>query len=919
MCRRIVVLWISLVLLLSFVVLIIDIPQSVRANIVYVGGGGPQNHTTIQDGINASNDGDTVFVYSGIYNERVIVNKTINLIGEDKDTTIIDGVGGITVVSIVVNWVNISGFTICKGDVGLRIIANNVTVENCIFNESRIGLLVTPEIFYDDFRMDKGWTGYGSPAQWERGPAQSGGGDPGFDHSDSEDNYIVGNNISGCYQKNIVGTQWLTSPQIDCSGIYNVKFSFWRWLGVEDHWDDAYIDVYDGSSWQQIWDGSGTLDTNWTLQEFDVSSYADNNPLFRVRFGLGPTDFIFNYCGWNIDDVKIIGTPIRAVYNNIQNNIFESNEENGIYLQNSNLNRLENNTIFNNGNGIYLDSTSPKNIIIGNNASNNEYGISIRSNFNTIEGNNVSFNECGIYLASSLGNILTKNIMIKNGLFIEGPILEHWNTHNIDTSNTVNGKSLYYWKNQTAGSVPIDAGQIILANCTNTNIIGSEPTNGTVGIELGFSPSNNLILNNASSNNWYGIYLYRSDANTLQANPVSWNNLSGIHLGYSSVNTVIFNAMVKDGIWIEGNLKEHWNTHDIETSNTVNGKPVCYMKDQMGSVVPAGAGQIILGNCTDIIIENQELNNGTVGIELGFSSSNNIIRNNISGNRFGIYLYRSDYNNITQNNLSSNYRYGVSLHNSTENSIFHNNFMNNMNQAEDDRSSNYWDDGYPLGGNYWSDYTGVDFYKGPSQKILGSDGFGDTNYSIDSDSIDNYPLMEPYIYSSFENYTILNPGWNLISIPLIQNNQNLTKVLEMIDSYYDAVQWWDVTDRDSWKHHKVGKPYGNDLFELNESMGFWVYITQNEDTIFLHNGTQPVKNQTIKLHPGWNLVGYPSKTSYNRTEGLNNLTFGSEVDAVWTYNSTNQKWKEITASDYFEVGRGYWIHSKVTKVWNVPL
>jgi hypothetical protein len=56
-------------------------------------------------------------------------------------------------------------------------------------------------------------------------------------------------------------------------------------------------------------------------------------------------------------------------------------------------------------------------------------------------------------------------------------------------------------------------------------------------------------------------------------------------------------------------------------------------------------------------------------------------------------------------------------------------------------SVNAWDDGYPSGGNYWSDYTGVDLRKGPYQNETGSDGIGDTPYSIDSDNADRYPLM----------------------------------------------------------------------------------------------------------------------------------------------------------------------------------
>jgi nitrous oxidase accessory protein NosD len=57
---------------------------------------------------------------------------------------------------------------------------------------------------------------------------------------------------------------------------------------------------------------------------------------------------------------------------------------------------------------------------------------------------------------------------------------------------------------------------------------------------------------------------------------------------------------------------------------------------------------------------------------------------------------------------------------------------------------NTWDDGYPSGGNYWSNYTGIDEYSGPSQNETGSDGIGDTPYVIDENNTDRYPLMAPF-------------------------------------------------------------------------------------------------------------------------------------------------------------------------------
>ena len=83
-------------------------------NILYVGGIGEGNYTKIQDAIDDASEGDTVFVYddSSPYYENVVVDKSINLIGEDKNTTVIDGMKYETVVSVQANKVYISEFTI---------------------------------------------------------------------------------------------------------------------------------------------------------------------------------------------------------------------------------------------------------------------------------------------------------------------------------------------------------------------------------------------------------------------------------------------------------------------------------------------------------------------------------------------------------------------------------------------------------------------------------------------------------------------------------------------------------------------------------------------------------------------------------------------------------------------------------------
>jgi parallel beta-helix repeat protein len=88
---------------------------NVSGNTLYVGGSGEGNYTFIQDAIDNASDDDTVFVYaySSPYYENLIINKSINLIGEDKDTTVIDGNHNYgEVVYITADRVNINTFTI---------------------------------------------------------------------------------------------------------------------------------------------------------------------------------------------------------------------------------------------------------------------------------------------------------------------------------------------------------------------------------------------------------------------------------------------------------------------------------------------------------------------------------------------------------------------------------------------------------------------------------------------------------------------------------------------------------------------------------------------------------------------------------------------------------------------------------------
>ena len=146
-------------------------------------------------------------------------------------------------------------------------------------------------------------------------------------------------------------------------------------------------------------------------------------------------------------------------------------------------------------------------------------------------------------------------------------------------------------------------------------------------------------------------------------------------------------------------------------------------------------------------ISGNNITNNDRGIKLSYSDNNSIPGNNIANNGDGIELELSSGNSVSGNNITANNNYGIYLYylHSSDNIIYHNNFINNVyDQVYSGVSVNVWDDGYPSGGNYWSDYTGVDVKSGPNQDLLGSDSIGDTPYVIDENNTDYYPLMNPW-------------------------------------------------------------------------------------------------------------------------------------------------------------------------------
>ena len=239
---------------------------------------------------------------------------------------------------------------------------------------------------------------------------------------------------------------------------------------------------------------------------------------------------------------------------------------------------------------------------------------------------------------------------------------------------------------------------VIIKNCTITNF--------SYGIHAGSWPLdivlNNIISKNKIFNNYVGIRVYGS-SNTVKENIIENNSEYGLMVGWAS-NSII------NGNSISNNL--------------------------IGGIYLLGSSNIISGNSIK--------NNGYYGVNVFLLSSNNTIsENSILNNWAGIYLAVSSNNIISKNNISNN-DHGIRVEFSSNNRIYHNNFVGNTNQVSFYYGyifPNIWDNDYPEGGNYWSDYTGVDEKSGPDQDQAGSDGIGDTPYTFYGGQ-DRYPFIK---------------------------------------------------------------------------------------------------------------------------------------------------------------------------------
>ena len=439
---------------------------------------------------------------------------------------------------------------------------------------------------------------------------------------------------------------------------------------------------------------------------------------------------------------------------------------------------------------VTADNVKVDSFTIQNGGKDNVGILLFGANANTINNTVILNNTFGIFLGFSPQTTARNNAIINNtynfGLYLYDESIMDF-IQDIDSSNTVNGKSIYYLVNQRNNNVPTDAGYVAVVNSTNIMVKDTNLTANSEGVLFAYTVDSSIQNVNASDNG-VGIYLYESMNNTVTDTSLR-NNEEGIYLASSNNNTVAFSTLSNNSFGLDmvtsynneaSNVEALNNTYgvlleisgnnslsscnmtsnqfnfgvigtrlvdlvnDVDTSNTVDGKPVYYWINQIDKQVPEDAGYAAVVNSVNITVAQLNITKNVQGILFAFTTNSTVRENSVAENdQDGIVLYSSDRNRVSANNLVANGR-GIEMIGSSNNTIYHNNFMGGNVEALCYNSTNLWDNGYPSGGNYWVNHAGVDLCKGAYQNETGIDGIGDTENFIDGSNIDHYPLMKPY-------------------------------------------------------------------------------------------------------------------------------------------------------------------------------
>jgi len=275
-------------------------------------------------------------------------------------------------------------------------------------------------------------------------------------------------------------------------------------------------------------------------------------------------------------------------------------EGSGICLYNVTHATIQNNFLWNSDKGVMLDG---------------------KANNNTIEDNSAKYNYYGFYGVNCKDNLVLRNNF----------------SHN-------------------------DNYGIRLNMARRNNLTSNDCSYNSYGIYMGNNPIGNTATDNLCHRcGNYGIYIDSGEKNHLIGNECSWANTAGISLSSTRYCDLAFNSMWKSSIYIRGYGLSYYLTHTIDDSNSVNGKPVRFYKDEnaANATVPSNTGQVILVKMSWIGVVGLDLSGTTYPLTIFYCQDVQVTDNNLSGASYGIRAFSTD-RLVIQNNRMTSCGYGIS-------------------------------------------------------------------------------------------------------------------------------------------------------------------------------------------------------------------------------------------------------------------
>lgn len=712
----------------------------------------PDVFPTIQEAINSVNGGDSILVRKGTYYENVVANKTVALLGEDRDATIIDGSGSGYVVGIKgADNVSLCNFTIRDGQTGVYAgdwgagiqSSRGVILHNLVEDNSESGIFI------------------GQGDYWISGNQVTSNGIGISIHGEGA--------VNGTFRNN----------EMENNSRYNFAFS----STVYDQLDMDPSNMVDG---KPVYYWIGHLDetipsnagqvtlvdcSNTIVQSLELMKNSVNVQLVNcVDCTLENTKSSLAYVGVSLinsrdcnvknNALSSCNTTIQVLgstYNNITDNYVQASGFCGIDFDDSSNNSFYHNTVNDSG-ATYVVYRAGRNIWDNGYPSGGNYwsdyiGVDLESGPNQdLPG------------SDSIGD--TPYVMDANNTDHYPLVLRHSLSpvHNVNTGldyatiqaaidapETLNGHGILVDAGTYYEHVVVNKSVSLVGENSRTTIIDGSSTGAVVNITANNVNLTGFTIRNSGSTYQSCGILVPSSYSTISHNNVADNNGDGIYLlPSSSSNNIYGNTVLNNtgtGIFLSS------NNNNLDENNIVGNHHYgvllhsCSNNNLSGNNITSNYEGVVLwfSSSNNSLNANNIVSNPYHGVWLDYSSNNSLTGNCITDNDYGVWLqdYSSD-NSLVGNNITNNHSYGLGLDSSSNNKIYHNNFVNSANTVGTLGLVNFWDNGYPSGGNYWSDYNGSDVFRGAYQNETGCDGIIDAVRVIDANNDDRFPLTKPY-------------------------------------------------------------------------------------------------------------------------------------------------------------------------------